>query len=87
MSTPSDPPSGSDEERERLIEAAAGAFRGRDPHGNIQSHPAWYDLDEAGRAEAYERALRLRAMEAALDPQGLSTTARAVLLRIRNRKA
>lgn len=72
-----------DAERERLIEAAAGAFRGRDPYGAIQAHPAWHDLDEAGRAEAFERARRLRAMEAALDPEGLSTTARAVLARIR----
>ncbi|EYF07813.1 hypothetical protein [Chondromyces apiculatus] len=75
------PPEG-DGDRERLIEAAAGAFRGRDPDGNIQAHPAWYDLDEAGRAEAYERARALRAVEAALDPEGLSTTARAVLARI-----
>ena len=33
--------------------------------------------------EAFELAAELRAMEAALDPEGLSTTARAVLARIR----
>ena len=81
---PPDPLGSAEEQRERLIEAAAGAFRGRDPHGAIKAHPAWHDLDEEGRAEAFERARRLRAMEAALDPEGLSTTARAVLARIRN---
>ena len=35
------------------------------------------------RDEAFEVTRKLRAMEAALDPEGLSTTARAVLARIR----
>jgi hypothetical protein len=46
-------------------------------------HPAFFDRDEAGREEAFEVARGLRRMEAALDPEGLSTTARAVLARIR----
>jgi hypothetical protein len=71
------------EERELLVEAAASAYRPRDPHGNIRPHKAWLDLDEAGRTEAFEAARTLRAMEAALDPEGLSSTARAVLDRIR----
>jgi len=70
-------------ERETLIEQAAGAWRPRDPHGGIRSHPAWHDLDEAGRREAYEAARQSRRMEAALHPQGLSTTGLAVLARIR----
>lgn len=70
-------------DREALIEALAGAYRARDPHGVITSHPAFHDLDDAGRIEAFEAARRLRLVEAALDPQGLSTTARAVLARIR----
>jgi hypothetical protein len=65
-----------------LVEQAAGAYRGRDAQGRILAHPAWHDLDEAGRAEAFAVAERLRALEAALDPEGLSTTARAVLGRI-----
>ena len=69
-------------DREDLIEQAAGAFRGRDPHGNILAHPAFHDLDEAGREEAFALAARLRKLEAAIDPEGLSTTARAVLARI-----
>lgn len=75
--------SDSDKHREILIEAAAGAYRPRDPFGNVRAHPAWYDLDEAGRAEAFEIATRLRAIEASLDPEGLSSTARAVLARIK----
>ncbi len=69
-------------DRDTLVEACAGAFRERDPHGRIASHPAWHDLDDAGRVEAFEVAARLRPMEAALDPDGMSTTARAVLARI-----
>jgi hypothetical protein len=69
-------------DRETLVEEAAGAFRARDAHGRILAHPAWHDLDAAGRREAFEAAARLRAMEAALHPEGLSTTARAVLARI-----
>jgi hypothetical protein len=71
------------EDRETLVEQAAGAFRGRDPAGRILAHPAFYDLDDAGREEAFALAERLRALEAALDQDGLSTTARAVLARIR----
>ena len=69
-------------DREDLIEQAAGAFRGRDPHGNVLAHPAWHDLDVPGREEAFALAARLRRMEAALDPEGLSSTSRAVLARI-----
>jgi hypothetical protein len=50
----------------------------------VRSHPAWHDLDAEGRVEAHDRAATSRALEAALDPQGLSSTARAVLARIRN---
>ncbi len=69
--------------REELIEAAAGSFRERNPQGGVKSHPAWHDLDPAGRVEAFDVAIQMRALEAALDPAGLSTTARAVLARIR----
>lgn len=71
-----------DEEQELLIEQVAGAYR---PHGGdeLRYHKAWHDLDAAARLRAFERARALRAAEAALDPEGLSTTARAVLARIR----
>jgi hypothetical protein len=70
---------------DELIEAAASAWRPRDPHGRFRYHPAWWDLDEAGRRAAFELTLQSRAVEAALDPAGLSTTARAVLARINAR--
>jgi len=68
--------------RERLVEQAAGAWRPVRADGGVGSLPAWHDLDEAGRREAYEAARRSRRLEAAIDPDGLSTTARAVLGRI-----
>ena len=69
---------------DELIEEVAGAYRppARDV---LRYHPSWHDLDAAGRARAYELARALRQVEAALDPEGLSTTARAVLARIRGR--
>jgi hypothetical protein len=70
-------------DREELVEQAAGAFRARDPRGGVASHPAWHDLDAAGREQAFDVAAHLRKLEAAMDPEGLSTTARAVLARIR----
>lgn len=72
-----------DEEREALIEQVLSAWRPSDPDGSIRAHPAWHDLDEAGRVAAFARAAQARAFEAALDPDGLSTTAKAVLARIR----
>lgn len=69
-------------ERQILIEAACSAWRPRTA-GELPVHPAWYDLDEQGRQEAFETARMLRAMETLLDSEGMSTTVRAVLGRIR----
>ena len=69
-------------DRERLIEEAAAAWRPL-TSGEIQPHPAWADLDPAGRLEAFDLARLQRRLEAALDQDGLSATARAVLARIR----
>jgi hypothetical protein len=71
-----------DDDRDALIEKVAGAHRFRDGHGRVLSHPAWADLDEAGRVEAFERALLVRRLEQAFDPDGLSATAHVVLGRI-----
>ncbi len=69
-------------EREVLIEAAATAWRPRSPSDEILPHPAWVDLDPEGRQAAYELTRQRRRLEAALDPDGVSTTGRAVLARI-----
>ena len=66
-----------------LIEAATTAWRPRSPSGELRPHPAWSDLDPGGRLEAYEAARALRRLEAARDPEGLTSTARAVLARLR----
>ena len=71
------------QEREALIEAVTTAFRPRDAiTGEVRGHDAWHDLDAPGRVEAYTRAIAVRELEAALDPEQLSTTARLVLARI-----
>jgi hypothetical protein len=55
------------------------AERRRSRTSALRFHPAWYDLDEAGRLAAADSATELRRLEAALDPEGLSATARRVL--------
>lgn len=71
------------DELELLIAAAGTAWRPRDADGQVQAHPAWHDLDHAGRERAFQATAEARALEAALDPDNLSTTGRAVLARIR----
>lgn len=68
-------------ERDTAIDEVASAYRpqGRDA---LRYHPAWHDLDAEGRTRAFDRALALRAIEAAADSDGRSSTVRAVLARI-----
>lgn len=73
-------------EEELLIEQVAGAHRAAPQQfGDLRYHPAWHDLSPEARDRAFARAAALRGMEAALDPDGLSTTVRAVLDRLRRR--
>jgi hypothetical protein len=69
-------------DEEALVEAVTSAHRPRDPAGAIQFHPCWWDLDAGGRRAAFLATASHRALEAALDPEGLSATGRAVLARI-----
>jgi hypothetical protein len=69
--------------RDEQIEAAASAHREGRGDGTIADSAAWHDLDEQGRRAAYDVTRGLRMLEAALDDDGLSTTARAVLRRIK----
>jgi hypothetical protein len=71
------------EERARLVEQAASAWRPPGRDGGVRPHPAWYDLDDAGRLEAFEVAAQERWLEASLDRECLSSTSQAVLARIR----
>lgn len=68
-------------EDDDLIEEVAGAWRPRDPR-QLRFHPHWHDLSEEDRLEAFDRGRENRALEAGLDEDGLSSTARAVLTRI-----
>ncbi len=73
------------DDEDLLIEQVASAYRpvSRD---ELRYHPAWHDLGPDARERAFDRARALRALEAALDPDGMSTTARAVLDRITGRR-
>lgn len=71
------------DERDILIEQVVGTWRPTAPDGVRQPLSAWHDLDDAGRREAYRQTLMQRRLEAALHPEGLSTTARLVLATIR----
>ncbi len=70
------------DDRQRLIEEALTAWRPTAMDGRVRGHPAWHDLDPADRVAVHHAAEQLRQMEAALDPDGLSTTGRAVLDRV-----
>ena len=66
-----------------VISAVTTAHRDRDADGRITPSSAWMDLDDDERVEAFEATAQIRRLEAALDNRNLSTTARAVLGRIR----
>ena len=70
-------------EEELLVEKAISSYRRRDQGGAVQVSPAWADLSPENRRIAFDEALKLRKMEAALDERGRSSTVRAVLERIR----
>jgi hypothetical protein len=68
-----------------LLEQVVSAHRERTVDGVIKSHPAWHDLDAAGRVAAYDETLRQRAVERAADAGGESSIVKAVLARLRSR--
>lgn len=69
-------------EEELLLEEVTTAHRARHADGSVKSHPAWHDLDDAGKKEAFEATVTLRKFEAAIDREGQSSTVHAVLRRI-----
>jgi hypothetical protein len=73
------------DERDALIEAVTTAHRTIDPFTRmVRGHEAFHDLDDDGRRVAYERTLATRAIERSLDPEGRTTTVRAVMSRLRH---
>ncbi len=70
-------------DRDLLVEAAVSAHRPAPGDGELRFHPAFFDLDAAGREALYAATCAQRALERATDPAGLSATARAVLQRLR----
>jgi hypothetical protein len=71
------------EPNEILIEQAVSAYRERDASGRIMPSPAWWDLTPELREELFRRQLESRIIERALTPDGMSTTVRSVLDRLR----
>lgn len=65
-----------------LIERVVSPWRERSPSGEIKSAPAWHDLADGDRERAFRESTAARQIEAAMDPRGLSSTARAVIARI-----
>jgi hypothetical protein len=70
-------------EEELLLEQVVSAHRHRGVDGAVRSSPAWHDLGEEARRAAFDETLASRKLEAALSPQGHSTTVAAVLARLR----
>ncbi|MFT5732411.1 MAG: hypothetical protein ACJA2W_001606 [Planctomycetota bacterium] len=66
-----------------LIQAVTSAHRERDRSGIVLEHPGWHDLGPSERRRAFEATLLARRLESAVHPDGLSSTAEAVLRRIR----
>lgn len=64
-----------------LVEAAITAFRERDRQGRILPSPAWADLAPAEREALFDAQAVARGLEAALDDDGMSSTARVVARR------
>jgi len=73
MTTPPNP------DRDQLFEEVLSAHRARDQRGGVRPSAAFHDLDPSDRLAAFDEALKLRAMEASLDPDGKSTSVNAVL--------
>ena len=66
-----------DEER-LIVEELASAYRRHDPR-KLAFHRLFYDATPEARMAAFDLALSMRPLEAALDAQGHSTTVHAVM--------
>jgi hypothetical protein len=69
-------------DEELLLEQVTSAHRRRRADGSVRGHPAWFDLDADGRRAAFDATVLQRQLESAMDPDGLTSTARALLSRL-----
>lgn len=69
------------DETAALFEEAISAFRERDAWGRILPSPAWMDLAPAEREVLFDAQTIARRLEAAVDDDGMSSTASAVARR------
>ncbi len=65
-----------------LLEMAVSAYRDRSPTGEIRFVPEWHDLTPDQRLDLFRMQTESRILERAADPEGLSSTAHAVLNRL-----
>jgi hypothetical protein len=72
------------EQEMHLIERLASAHRSPHPT-QVPEHPVLMDMTPQARERGFHYITALRTLEAALDPNGLSTTAHAVLRRLTQR--
>jgi hypothetical protein len=70
------------DDEDALIEATLSAHRERDADGLPMAPPQWWDLSPEMCEQAFARQLQARVVESALDPQGWSSTVKAVLGRL-----
>jgi hypothetical protein len=71
------------ESKELAIEKAVSAFRERNTSGRILPSASWFDLAPEDRDALFARQLESRQIERVLSHDGISTTGKAVLERIR----
>ena len=67
-----------------LFEEAMSAHR-EIHRGRIRPSPAWFDLPPQERERLFHETEGLRALEAAMSPDGMDTTARRVLGMLRGK--
>jgi hypothetical protein len=73
-----------DDPKEILIEQAVSAYRERTASGRILPSPAWWDLSPESRDELFAKQLQSRIVERALDHDGMTSTIKSVLARLRS---
>ena len=74
-----------DDPKEILIEQVVSAYRERTTYGRILPSPAWWDLPPESRDDLFLQQLQSRIVERVFSSDGISTTVRSVLNRLKSR--